>query len=656
MSWHTNLHTQFKKLQYQTKQFWQRAWPLTWSNFQKPTLIWQAIQSTSYKLKLGLSITALGIVISLLFSGFGTFHALTTSKPSLGGTMYEGLVGLQTSKFNPVLDLNRAEQKITSLLYHPLYYVDYPNFLQNPDQKPHITPVLLAEEPTWESNPKNPDNKFHSLFFKLKPNLQWTDGSRITNKDIAYSFNRLKEEGGNSQFHKTLQNYEIQTIENSQTEFRIQPTNAEVRTNPQLKYQLNFRPISKDFYSDNQGIALTNEELNDDLRSVKVTQTSGFFHLPEKITPQNSDQAIENPTSSSKLGGYKEFYLRQNPHQNYKKPLIEKYHFEIYSNYKDTGGNNQDSLELARKQEKLDLITRFVKPDNKLPSSELQNLLNLQQTTQPRNTFFNLYLNVQPTRGNYTGYFINQTLRQYTLCKFLNYQPDLREVINIPTNRRLLPIGFTETHTPNCDNITQKLTNLTNDRGSQIYNIRQLEGSDSKRVQVFNNDIQLQLLALQSFRKYSTEIQRQFKEIGLPANVDWATPENLSNKLNQKNYHAAFLPVTFLNRDPYSVYGQTSRNLSSISQNPRLNGSEIEKKLLQYSETGLQDKELKQDLLEFFKNRFVSLNLFQAQREINYSSRINNLSPSVKEFLAFETDLYHKLPNWYITTSRQLTF
>lgn len=652
-----------QRLIFETKKFYRNAWPINWSNLTKKDLVIDSIKTATYSIKMIIAVCLVGFLFSLTFFSLGAFEIMTVKVESRGGDFYEALVGSRLTNFNPVLNSSESEKKINNLLYHPLYRVDYPDFLSNPEQKPKITPILLSKEPEWSANPNNQDDKFYALNFELRNDIFWSDGTPITNQDIRYSFERIKEEGGNSDFRGIFQNYNIEIDSNSATKFKLFPQSASISANPQLKYMANFAPVSKSFYTNDSGVEMTNKELQLSAKSKEVEVTSGFFKIsPKALDPETGIQ-IDNPKWNNGMNGYDQVVLTANTKQNYGKGVfLERYIFNVYDNIEDTGGNSK-SLQRSSSIDRVDLYTRSLLSSNQKNSQEIKAITGLNQNLQATNTFLSMFFNVETSS---TGYLINPNLRQYIACHFQD--PELttrfKESLEIiPVQKRSIPLHFNTDFTPDCSDPDKIITEYRNNSNQQVYTIDKDERGGIKRVKIFGNTQNLTLLSLQEFAEQAEWIRDVMSKAGLPMEANYVSSDDLAKQIQSGNYHIAFLPFTPSSADPYPIYGLSAQNISKISSSRDRtatekieNGKKFEEVLEKYSRSSLEDKESKESLIDFFKNQSMGVNLFRTKREINYSSRINKLETIFDNFIVFPYQIYDTLPSWHIESRRKFRF
>ena len=633
--------------------FFQNSWPINWNNFKNPKALFNAIFATPYFLKISLTIFVVTFLISLGFFSTGMYQVLTVEVASEGGQFRELLVQDKIQRLNPVLESSsEAEKKITNLLYHPLYRVEYPDFSKNPLGKPKITPVLLEKEPEWlNDSDNNPATQFRTLKFTLRKDLKWSDNTDIKINDIIYSFERLREEKGNQDFRELFSNYELVATPNSKHEFEIRPNKAGVGPNPQLKYLANFSPISEVFYK-----SAKNNDLITSFKSLQPVVSSGYFEFPQRVQdPDNSNSKdVENPIRKD-FDDYSVVVLNRNKIQNSKERVyLDKYIIKIVDTIKDGGGQNKTSFEQETNQKKVDLFGRFLTPGQVQTSEDIKKISGLEQKVLPTNTYLSLFVNTQPSSGGLEGYFVNLALRRFLICQII--ESDFSEINNraivLDKNKRLLPLGFQEEFDPDCSNAENQLLEEKNTRGSKIYSISSDNRTSIKQVKIFNRTPKLNMVALEEFRSFGEIVQSRLQQLGLPTSVTWISSNGIEAAIKQKNYHFLFLPITMVSPNPYPIFGAGTKNVSSISRNDRFNGKGIETSLKLYSDSNFTDENSKNQLLEFFKNQFISTNLFQTLYEVNYSNRINDLPATIKDQVTFSTELYSEIPKFYIQTKR----
>jgi hypothetical protein len=400
-----------------------------------------------------------------------------------------------------------------------------------------------------------------------------------------------------------------------------------------------------------------NTELATALKSVKPTVTSGMFTFTNKVidplNPRGGE--VDNPIDDEN-GGIARYVLTRNPVQN----LDQEVYIDTYVlHFQDSVDGVSNSLQSLSQENNLDLYQRFLSSSSQITSAEVKESLELSQAVVPSNTYFNLFLNIRGSGGGFRGYFINQALRKYIVCKFYDHEFGLDDqyVRATPKSNRILPIQLNQEFDLDCQNIDQELTSATSSGGQSIYGINSDEVSNIKRVTLFGNEFgtapnKLSLVGLQDFQGLGRQVQTRLLDIGLPVDAQWLSAADLEQKIAAKDYHFLFLPVTLVNDNLYPLYGNGARNVSGITGNERVNGTSVEGDLLAMSQNPEVDVEVRQRVINFFAGEYVSLNLFQGLQEINYSARIASLKDSIPSSLNFADQIYTSTPAWFTERKR----
>lgn len=642
----TEIKMTLNRLEFKIKRFFEEAWSIKWDYLKQPKVVWKAIGQAAYPLKGLIVACLLALVVSVNFLIYSLYLATTVEVATVGGELREAVVGGEMNLFNPVFDPRSvAESKIVNLLYAPLYEVDYPDFLSRRVTTPTITPVLLAKAPEWlDMQDEKAANRFKILRFTLKDGIKWSDGSNITLADIEYTINRLKEERGNSLFREVLAGLTYEKL--SEKEFLLRSAVP----NPQLVYLLNFRPIPQAYFDFEN-----NDGLFTDPRTRRPTVTSGYFRFPTGTVPNPNGPAtelVDNPVRDSS-GRNVAVVLERNPIPNIDRPvLLDKYILTRYDSLTAMPGESRTSLEEAARTNRVDLYTRFLGSniDIDLPPSKMPEKLSLRQKVVPSNTYYTVYFNIaQGIRQNYVGYLINQSLRRYIACYLLDYQPNAVYapfIESIPREKRLLPLHFGENYNLDCGDKSKILD-------PNFYSIQQDARTGIKRVLLNGEAIQLTMIGLSDMQNLLIDLQIYFRDqIGIPVELI-TDPNQVNTRLNNRDYNLAVLPIKMVIADPKPLYGATGRNLSGINQNSRVEKYAVNEHLDKYSASQLTDSEARDKLIDFFANEFVSVNLYRARQEYNFSERARSIGKSLPSISTFADDIYFRADTWYVKTRRE---
>ncbi|MBC7472244.1 MAG: hypothetical protein H7196_03235 [candidate division SR1 bacterium] len=612
-----SLQETLKVIRFKTHTILKQSWPIEWRNFQNSELIIKALAAAPIAAKVVTIGSIIGILssFSLLFYGF--YLISTKEVPDQGGEIREAVIDSTMSLFNPTTSyISDAEQRVNSLLYLPLYAVSYPDYLYDAKANPIIEPKLLSNLPEWQNSNDKPTENFKKLKFTLRKDIKWSNDKPITMSDIQYTFDLLKptdsNPGGNPQFKDSFRQVSFNVLNDYQ--FELTSTSP----NPQLLYNANFSPISKEYFS-----GLNIERLNNDIRSVKPLVTSGYFTFNDgNIQDPDSikNQMIENPVKDSANNFIKTAILNRNPVQNISKPIyIDKYIIKTYYSLEDTGTNPGGSLEKAAKEGKIDILSRSILPSSAISSENMKAKIGLNQTIVPSNTFYNIYLNIKKDQ-----YFINQSLRKYVICEFARFNlnaPFTNSIENLSKNKRFLPIQFQQSDISDCPDDTSSILD------TRFYSLTTLD--NKKTISLYGDPISLSLAGVEESEPILDQVKNFFESIGFQISDVIKDPTKLEESIKSKSYNAIFLPITFTSKDPYSIYGTNAQNLNNIGQNNKVISYEVESNLKKYVASNFTDDSVKNKLSDFFKKEYISINLFRGKYEVNYSERIKKIDPNL---------------------------
>jgi len=130
-------------------------------------------------------------------------RTILVSVPSNGGTHREAVVG-DLDNFNPLFAVDGANADVSRLLFAGL--VEY-----SPEGE------LIGElAESWESN-----DSADTFTVKLKPNLSWHDGSKLTAEDIAFTINLIQNPDTRSPLKETWRGIQVQVIDELTVTFKL---------------------------------------------------------------------------------------------------------------------------------------------------------------------------------------------------------------------------------------------------------------------------------------------------------------------------------------------------------------------------------------------------------------------------------------------------
>jgi hypothetical protein len=636
------------------KSILKKLWPIQWKKITRFSLIASSLKKANQQLKVVIYIAISLLLISIISLFLSLYYGFSKQVGAEGGVFREAVVGGNFSLFNPVLDRadtitktenNLAEKKINSLIYAPLYTIQYPNFLKDKVTDPQIKPVLLAKTPEWlDTNEQLPENRFKKLSFTLREDIVWSDGKKITLDDIEYTFDRLKDVRGSPDFRNVFSEVVLQR-ENITT-FTLISSNPK----PELLYLSNFSPISKNYFNND-----TNENLFINGKSFQPQVTSGLFYFPQTVKDPDSKKSdeVENPIKKNQanqtvvLRRVRDNFNYKNLPQIYLDQYVIKRYDSVFEAKQNQGQDSSNLVKGSLNQE-VDLFSRSFDQGVSVDSERIRTSLSLNQSLVDTNKFLNMYLNIK--KGP-TGFLVNQSLRKYIACSMLNYEnKELEQYFTkIPKEKQVIPIEFGEDFIPECGTDFEKLLD-------PVYVVTRDDKNGVKRITIGEGGtpVRLTVIGLQENILLLTSVQNYFlTTLGIPVDIV-TNPDSVFQALQDKEYHIALLPNFIYSRDVYNLFEAKEQNLVSVPSNDRISSYEVNKNLALYSRSGLKDAAARVKLVEFFSKELVTINLYQVKQEINYSKKIASFKDSLPNYIPSLQDIYSLIPNWYSETKRVL--
>jgi Bacterial extracellular solute-binding proteins, family 5 Middle len=629
-----------------------KLWPIQWKKISRLSLLSTSLKKAAQPLRVMVYVSFSVLLISMISLFFSLYYGLTKQVGAEGGVFREAVVGGNFSLFNPVLDRadsttntenNLAEKKINSLIYAPLYTIEYPNFLTDKVKDPTIKPVLLKKVPEWlDLNEQQPENRFKKLSFEIRDDIVWSDGKKITLDDIEYTFDRLKDSKGSPDFRNIFSEVTLQR--ENVTTFTL----LAVRSKPELYYLSNFSPISKAYF-ENQG----NESLYITAKSFQPQVTSGRFYFPERAKDPDSkkNDDVENPIKKNQVN-QTVVLKRSKNNTNYKdlpQVYLDQYVIKRYDSvFESKQSVDAPNLVKGALNQEVDLFSRSFDQGVSVDSEKIRSTTSLNQSLVDTNKYLSMYLNIK--KGP-TGFLVNQSLRKYITCNLLNYENKEFEqyFTRVPKEKQVIPLEFGEDFTPDCGTDFEKLLD-------PVYVISKDEKNGLKRITIGEGGtpVRLTVIGLQENILLLTSIQNYFlTTLGIP--VDLVTnADSVFQSLQDKEYHIALLPNFVYSRDVYNLFEAKEQNLVSVPSNDRISSYEVNKNLLLFSRSGLKDAAARAKLVEFFSKELVTVNLYQVKQEVNYSKKITTFKEALPNFIPSFQDIYILIPNWYSETKRVL--
>lgn len=205
-----------------------------------------------------------------------------------GGTYIEATIG-DVKSMNPLFASTSSEKSLSRLMFATLSTVDYSGHAG----------IGLAQ-----SIHPNTDGNVWTV--KLRDGLKWSDGEPITNEDVIFTANLLKNPAVNSVYASNLSNVKVSEDEEGRLVFTLPSAYADFMT------ALNFPIVPKHILGEADPQTLIENSFS------TTPVTSGAFSF-------NAVQTTAQPNE-------KVYYLTANPYYYKGKPLLDSFAIHTYDN------------------------------------------------------------------------------------------------------------------------------------------------------------------------------------------------------------------------------------------------------------------------------------------------------------------------------------
>ncbi len=593
----------------------------------KPKIINKALKQAT-PLTRTLVIVEVGILIAALITTFfGVYLVATKDIPDPNSEVNEAVV-LNFSHFNPLYSpKNSVEDRITKMIYAPLYYVEYEETGTKSNAK--LTTKSLVEKYTWDS--EKPEQKIQ---FRLKNNLTFNDGTKLTSEDVKFTFDKIKElSNGNKNFKKSFDDLSLTPI--SDLEYEV------VSTKPRssMIYDLDFSPVSKKYM---ESVPIAN--LYDSDQTKKPTVTTGYFKFSTKLI-QDKDYSekklVENPILNNDTIQYLKLdrYISKNNNGNtaVNSWNIKKYDSILANNL--TQGKS--SIESDSKLGKVDLFIRQysenpLNPDR--PEEIKKSLISLNKQEQINsdwymNGYFNTKSEVSRTKPS-----SKQVFRNYASCLLIknNFPSYYYSTINI--QKKSFPIQLNSKLSQNCaENLPEDQFVVGQDG---LLNFKSADPSLEFKILYLGYDTEFEKYLIDTFQ---TKSKIKTTIINLSDNADELKKSFTSSELLSK-YDLVIYPTQINNLKINQEVLKTNSNLIGFGDEV----NKIEELNSKYITSGLS-QESSDDLTKFFTEKAILINLYNYRTEINHNFR----KPIT---LSKNGEINYEFSTWYNKTVKDWFF
>jgi peptide/nickel transport system substrate-binding protein len=556
-------------------------------------LLKRVIRNFNTKEKIALAIfgTMLFINLGIVVQGF--YIQNTNPVPAHGGKYEEGLVG-EPRHINPLLAQTQTDKDLTALTYSGLYKFD---------NKGNMIPDLA------EGNVQiSEDQKQYTV--KLKKDLKWHDGRKLTVDDILFTVETLKNPEYQSPLRRVWQNIELQKVDEETVVFTNKDISAPFLSN------LTLGLIPKHIWEQVGPANFVTSKFN-----LEPVGSGPYFVREIKKTSRGELQTITFESYSNYANG-KPYIDRVVTHFHYKSP---------------------DDLVLALRTKDVDGIgyTPFE------TALTLKKKKSIQTLEVPQNQYQALFFNLAKLQ-NRLG---DRSVRE-AFAKSIDREEFINDVYNGYAQKTYGPIMpkqvgyFPEIEKMNVFNLQE--ANEILDKSGWVRDPN--TGTRSKGNQQLKFTITTNDFAINA--KSANELKEQWSRIGADITVSTvATGELERTVIGPRNFEALlFSERTGFDSDPFVFWH------SSQSKNPGLNLAQYNNplidKLITDARSTFNSQARTEKYTEFQKTIATDLPaIFLTQSEFIYHLP-KNIKGIGLETIAAPEDRFYDLPNWYLESNR----
>lgn len=543
----------------------------------------------NFKEKTALKILILLCIISSIFFMYKGFQ-LINEVPVNGGTYTEGIIG-KIQYLNPILESsNNVDIDLDKLIYSGLFKFNN-RILQN---------ELV------DSYSISDDKKIYT--FKIKNNVYWHDGEKLTADDIVFTFNLIKNPSFRSPLYLDFKNVKVEKIGDYEFKLEIEKPYSSLTSN------LTFGILPKHIWEDINYVEFPLSEFN--------------------LKPIGSGPYQFKSISKSKEGFIRSYTLEKNSSYFSKKPYINEIVFKFL--------NDEDEL-LANLQEK------------KVDGANYISYNNTKELGNKSYNFYHLYL------PQYQAIFINQNLNPLLKEKYIreaiyhgiNKADIIKKVYN--GNAQIVEgpflegmLGYDENF-KNYEFNPQKAVELLESNGWK-------RNSETQMMEKDGNGLSLSITSVENAdnEQMVSIIKDQLTELGISVDTELVDSKLIKDDVIKTRNYDLLLYGELLGNDS-DVYAFWH---SSQINNPGLNlsqykNTDVDKAIEQARETN--DNQEKQKLYSTISEKIKEdvPAIFIANPAYTYA--VSNKIKGFKEKnIISPSDRFENIQDWYIKTRKKI--
>ncbi len=512
------------------------------------------------------------LIMLAITQAFWFGDSYTENVYTFGGTYIEAAVG-EVNSMNPLFATTNSEKILSRLMFATISTIDYSG---HPG-------IGLAESITPSENGK-------IWTVKLRDDLKWSDGEPITNQDVIYTANLIKNPAVNSIYSSNLSNVKVTENESGEITFTLPTAYADFIT------ALNIPVLPEHILGETDPRTL----LENNFSNSPITSGPFYFNASQRADV-SGDQVI---------------YLSANPYYYNGRPLLNSFAIHTYANKNSVinainAGAVTATAELSSIDTDKIVSGQFYQKESKLNSGVF--------------------------------IFFNTTS---SLVKDTSLRAAIRQGIDLNTVREAAP-GTTALDYP----LTNSQIQLNNYPKIPDYNF---EAAKAKIAElVGDNQVQVEIATINSgyLPNVTNSIAEALESLGINANVTIyeENQEFITNVIARRNYDILVYEVE-LGADPDLLpYYHSSQASASGLNLSNYRNSLIDDLLLGARDTTNEASRIKkyETFLEYWVTGVPAIAIYQPNLTYFYNKNVRTFGNSVR--LVTALDRFSDITDWAVT-------
>lgn len=532
------------------------------------------------------------ISLSIISSIFFIYKGIELIKevPVNGGTYTEGVIG-KIQYLNPILESsNNVDIDIDKLIYSRLFKFNN----------------RILENDIVDSYAISDDKKTYT--FKIKENIYWHDGEKLTVDDVLFTLNLIKNPSFRSPLYLNFKSIKIEKISDYEFKLEIERPYSSITSN------LTFGILPKHIWEDINYIEFPLSEFN--------------------LKPIGSGPYKFKSISKSKEGYIRSYTVEKNSNYFSKKPYISEVVFKFL--------NDEDEV-IANLQEK------------KIDGANYISYNNIDSLKEKSYNFYHLFL------PQYQAIFINQNLNTILKDKYIrevlyygiNKEDIIKEVYNNNAQNVESPflegmVGYNENF-KNYSFNPQKAIELLETNGWK-------RNSETQMMEKESSQLELTITSVENAdnEKLVSMIKKQLNDLGIVIKTELIDSKLIKEDIIKTRNYDLLLYGELLGSDS-DIYAFWH---SSQINNPGLNlsqykNTDVDKAIEDARETNdtTEKEKLYFSISEKIKEDIPAIFLINPSYTYTISNKVKGFN---EKNIVSPSDRFENIENWYIKTRKKI--